>query len=165
MAATRRPSSSEESTGRFIVGKIFELLLTALESKNVVAALVAFTVMFLGWVWLLPPDQRIKANPGEIAHALAELLGHGLLIFGGWGLSVLLIAIGSPIFYLQHRRIRKQGADNVRLRAMIIKLQQSQGSDRLSAGDVNALRNYPQDSAKRFDLTEEKSETTNERKP
>jgi hypothetical protein len=145
----------DTSTVRFVVGKIFELLLTALESKNVFAALGAFVVMFLGWVCLLPPDQRIKANPGEIAHALAELLGHGLLIFGGWGLSLLLITIGSPIFYVQHRRIKKQGSDNVRLRAENTKLQQSQAAARLSAGDKEALSHYAKESAKRFGLRQE----------
>jgi hypothetical protein len=139
---------SEESTGRFVAGKIFELLLAALESKNVIAALAAFTVSFLGWVFLLPPAERIKANPGQVAHGLAELLGHGLLIFGGWTLSALLLAIGVPMFYLQHRRIRQQGATNVKLR-------QSQDSARLSAADKEALSRYPSESAKKFGLKPE----------
>lgn len=147
----KKGSASEESMGRFVVGKIFGLLLAALESRNVIAALTAFTIAFLGWVYALPKEQRIKADPGEVARGLAELLGHGAILFGGWSLSIILITVGGPMFYIQHRRIRTQGRE-------IIKLRQSQDPARLSASDREALARYPSESAKKLGLTPEGQE-------
>ena len=141
------PSGSGDETklARYIVGKIFDLVLKVLESRNILAALVAFTVCFVTWVALLPADQRINANPAAIAEGLAHLLGHGLFAFGGWLTSLLLLSIGVPMFYLQHKRIQNQGALNIKLR-------EDQQPGRLSASNPDALHNYPAESAKRFNL-------------
>jgi hypothetical protein len=149
---SQTPRGSEETKlARFVVGKVFELLLKILEGKNVLAGLIVFGVCFLGWVIMLPQDQRIHADPAAFAAAIAHVLGHGLFCLAGWLLAILLLAIGTPMFYLQHKRIRRQGASNIKLR-------QSQQSSRLSAGDVDALKNYPSDSAKRFNLNETKKD-------
>jgi hypothetical protein len=144
--ANSNPPSGEAaalSFLKFFVGRIFELLFRALESKNVFAGLVALVVMVLGWVRLLPPEQRIKASPAVVAESIAEILGHGLLTFGGWLLSVILLTVAGGMFWLQHKRIQSQGR-------LIIKLRERQDPDRLSAGDAGKLTDYPQESEKKF---------------
>ena len=136
-AQSTRPE--DQGTTALLVTKISALLGVVvrglLDWRVVVSAIWAFPLVYLGWVYLLPPGDRLKASPDAIAHALVSIVESSVFAIAGWTTAAAILLVSVVVVAAQHRRIKKQGADNAALRDQL-------DPKRLSAGNRKALLDY-----------------------
>jgi hypothetical protein len=94
-------------------------------------AIATLPICYLGWVWSLPPADRLKADPRIVAQAIVSILGSSL----GWVLFLITLAVSSAIISYQHHRIRTQGK-------VLTEYRHQHGVKHFSASDPNALEDY-----------------------
>jgi hypothetical protein len=144
----QQPEMSEDTWGslvRYGIRKFIDAVFSEKLPRAAIMILGVIAVAFLGYVALLPVEERSSVGSPitELAAAVDALFRNRILLYLGWGLFVVSILFFGPVVSVMWNRIQAQGEIIKKSRDKTIK-------NRVSSRNPDSIREYDDNMKNKF---------------